>query len=148
MHATLAARDLGPYLIALGLLILVLMVAAVGLLYFRSRVLASRADSDHGAGLLTSLRAMRDRGEISLEEYDAARHAMAARAAARVKGADPDPPKKVPAIPKAVAPEGGVTRASETPGELRAKPGFDLTGRPLPRPGREGSGPRVGDGSS
>jgi hypothetical protein len=134
MHAMLAARDLGPYLIALGLMILVLMVATVGLLYFRSRVLGGRADSDHGAGLLQNLRAMRDRGEISIEEYDAARRAMVTRAAAR--NASAEMPLPAPTPPPRVKPAGGAAqtaaKGAESPGERRARPGYDLTGRPLP----------------
>jgi hypothetical protein len=134
MHL-LAAKDLGPYLTVLGLMILLLVVATAGILWFRARILArAQAESDHQASLLKNLRAMRDRGEITLEEYDSARRAMASRLAGRpvtAGGATSAPAAQVARRPAAPAGEGE---------ELRARPGYDLTGRPLPKPGAGGPG--------
>jgi len=112
----LAARDLGPYLIWLGVMMAAVIAAGVVLLILRSRVLGKgRAASE--SGLLDNLRAMRDRGEISPEEFDAAKSAMAGR----IAGA---PAQPAPAPKKKIAPRTG---------DRVAPPGFDLTGRPLPR---------------
>lgn len=59
---------------------------------------------------------MRDRGEISEEEYDQTRRTIAARAAGR------EPPE--PPSPVDWAGESGRV----------ARPGYDLTGEPLPGP--------------
>jgi putative oligomerization/nucleic acid binding protein len=121
----LAARDLGPYLIWLGVMMAAVIVAGVFLLILRGSVLGKgRARSE--AGLLENLRSMRERGEISPEEFDAAKSAMASRMAG---GA--------PAGPAASPKKAGVPRA----GERVAPPGFDLTGRPLPAKRDEGRPP-------
>lgn len=154
MPLLLASRDLTPFLTWLGVMILLLVVVGVGLMVFRARVLAkSGHDLEVTGGLLRDLRAMRDRGEISIEEYERARRAMAARAAARAdaraaaRGDDPIldaasaalsggviGEKKKLASEEEVAAKRAQVRGSQE-GELRARPGFDLTGRPLPKPG-------------
>jgi hypothetical protein len=131
----LAARDLGPFLTTLGVMIVVLVVATAGLLWFRARVLARSAGAEPGEGLLKSLRDMRDRGEISPEEYDAARRAMALR---RAGSGQPDGPARIAAPPARPDPAAGkATDQSPAPTEFRARPGYDLTGRPLPPGARD-----------
>jgi hypothetical protein len=101
-------------IILLGALIVVVVIAGLVIMKVRSSMLSKGSESDEG--IFAGLRAMRDAGELSLEEYDAARKRLAAKAAGR-------PPPPVPA------------RTAAT-GALRARPGFDLTGAPLPRPGQ------------
>jgi hypothetical protein len=97
------------YLIWLGLALIVLIAAGLVIFWLRRRVLGSDA-RQADAGLFDQLRSMRDRGEMSVEEYDAAKAAMVAR----VSGKPPAPGAKA----------GSSDRI--------AKPGFDLTGAPLP----------------
>jgi hypothetical protein len=109
----------------------VTMVAGLVLLALRRRVLGGAGEGLERQGrLLDELRGMRDRGEISAAEFDAAKGAMAARLTGKEVPRPPMPP--------------GATRAAD--GSLVAKPGVDLTGAPLPR-GSEG-GARAAGGSS
>lgn len=101
------------YLLWLGLAVVLLILAGLAVMWLRRRVLGVDADKMQ-AGLFEELRAMRDRGEMSIEEYDAAKATMVARASGK-----PVPLRAKP-------------RASS--GERVAKPGFDLTGAPLPPP--------------
>jgi hypothetical protein len=121
----LAVRDMGPYLTWLGVLIAAVVVAGVLLLIFRASVLGKGKGATE-AGLMENLRSMRDRGEISPEEFDSARSAMAARMA----GASAAQPGT--ALKKKRSPQGG---------DRVAPPGFDLTGRPLPAKPDEGRAP-------
>jgi hypothetical protein len=118
----LAARELGPYLIWLGVMMAAVTVAGVALLIFRASVLG-KGKAAAEAGILDSLRSMRERGEISQEEFDAARSAMVTRMAGRAAAS--------PAVPPS-------PRAKASGGERVAPPGFDLTGRPLPPAPDEG----------
>ncbi len=109
--------SLVPFLAWLGVAIAILAVAGVVLLLYRRKVLAKDAGRDEQAGLMDNLRAMRDRGELSPDEYDAAKRAMVARFSGPTSGASPRPVRKPAAGDARVAP-----------------PGVDLTGAPLPRP--------------
>lgn len=102
---------IGEALLWLGGMIVLLMIAAGGVLVLRARLLDRGARSGGPGLFLDELRAMRDRGELSPAEYDAARSAMAARLAGgpRSDAGSPD-----------------------SPATLRARPGVDLTGDPLP----------------
>lgn len=102
--------SVGTFLTVLGLMIAALVAAGLILLAYRRRVLAND-DPTTDASLMQSLRDMRDRGEISREEFDA----MRARMAAKLRDRTPPP------------------RPEPSPSERRARPGFDLTGAPLPR---------------
>ena len=114
------AKSIGPYVTWIGVMMGALALVTIAILAFRTRVLGKDSGGDQG-GMLDDLRAMRDRGEISPEEFDAAKAAMISRLApARVSGATP--PKPAPASKP--RPAGG----------LVARPGFDLTGEPLPKP--------------
>jgi hypothetical protein len=73
---------------------------------------------------------MQERGELSREEFDAARASVTARLAGR------EPESRGVSAPRAS--DGGVA--------LRAKPGFDLAGDPLPGAG-EGGGEHDTDDS-
>jgi hypothetical protein len=105
-------------LISVAVVIVVVALGGSALLMFRRR-LFDKGGPDPG-GLLDSLRAMRDRGQITPAEFDAARKRMAAKMA----GVAP-PPSAAPRAP------------ARDPALRTARPGFDLTGAPLPtaRPG-------------
>ena len=100
-------------LIYLGIGVGIVVVAGLIVLWLRKRMLAA----DRGAaetGLLDDLREMRTRGEITDEEFTAAKQAMTARLAGEL---GVKPPVRMP-----------------PPGSVVAKPGFDLTGAKLPEP--------------
>jgi hypothetical protein len=114
-----ATRRMGEYLATVGVLIVVVVAAALVLLKYRGRLLARDSDAALHEGLFENLRRMRNQGRLTQEEYDAARRKMVAKAAGK---APPAPPATGAAI-RPVA-----------PGEVRARPGYDLTGAPLPPP--------------
>jgi hypothetical protein len=117
-------KSITPYAIWIGVMIGALVVAAVVLLIFRSRVL-SKDSGTVSSGMLDELRAMLNRGDLTQEEFDAAKAAMVAKLAPR--------PASVPAaVLKPKAKPVATTDARVAP------PGFDLTGRPLPKPRDEG----------
>lgn len=105
-----ANRNLGPMLLQLGLLIVLVLVLGVVILAVR-KAMFKDDNADAGGSLFDDLRRMRDSGEISELEYDYLRKCIAARAAGK------DLPPRPPELEQA---------------ELRARPGFDLTGAPLP----------------
>lgn len=116
------ARSIGPFLATLGILILVLTLAGVALVIYRARVLSKGRGQDE-MSIMESLREMKQRGEISPEEFEQVK----SRTAARLRG-EAVPPGLTPA-PHAALPGTKGPQAAE----LRAKPGFDLTGAPLPK---------------
>ena len=115
-----ANNSVVPALALLGGLIVVIVLAGLGVLYLRRNVLGHRGSAAAEEGLFDELRKMRDAGTLSREEYERAKRRMVAK----VTGATPARPAKtahpVPAPP--------------SEGEIRSKPGFDLTGTPLPKP--------------
>jgi len=98
----------------------VLMIATIAgfwsAMWIRNRALREETGDDEGL-TLGALRSMHARGELSDEEYEAARAAVLARA-----GVDPSKAGSA-------ASAGGYER--------HAGPGVDLTGAPLPRPAAE-----------
>ncbi len=69
--------DAGRVLVIIGLVVVVVTLAGIGILWFRRRVLAPPPGTgEMSQGFLDELRAMRDRGEMSHEEYEAARRSM------------------------------------------------------------------------
>ena len=117
---------MGPYLVWVGMMIVVVIIATGVLMAYRRRILSPGDDASVTSGrLLEGLTAMRDRGEISVEEFEVARASMVAR------------------LSGARAREGG-SGSGIRPGSEASKvsrQGFDLTGDPLP-----GSGDGFGDG--
>ena len=119
-----AEKSITPYATWIGVMIGALVIAALVLLIFRRRVLA-KDSGGVSAGMLDELRAMLQRGDLTQEEFDAAKAAMVAKLAAK-PGAAPAAMLKPKARPAA-------------PADVRvARPGFDLTGRPLPKARDEG----------
>lgn len=71
--------DILPVVLWLGILIVVTIVGGLVVLAIRKRILARSSDGADEGSLMDSLRAMRDRGELSPEEFEATRRAMIER---------------------------------------------------------------------
>ncbi len=123
-------KELLPYVLTVGAMIVLVTVAGVVLYIIRGRLFAPSGTKDvNPGGVLETMRAMRDRGEVSEEEYRAAQAAIVAKATAKKADSGGARPGSNP------------TKNRTTAGahdELRARPGFDLTGEPLP-PGFQGA---------
>lgn len=99
-----------------GVLIALVLVLGIVVMLVRKRVFSDEEREADGAGLVTSLRAARNRGDISQEEYE---HTLR-RIRGRLTGEPLPPPAREP-------------RQGVDPGqERRAPPGVDLAGDPLP----------------
>ncbi len=105
--------ELKPVLISIGALIVVVVVLGFVLLAMRKRMFGGSEDGEVAGSMFEDLRRLREKGEISEVEYDYVRKCIAARVAGR----------ELPPRPEGLAPEAE---------ELRARPGFDLTGAPIP----------------
>jgi hypothetical protein len=108
-----STKDLTEVLVLLGVLIGLVVLTGLLMLIVRRRMMSRNADAALGGSVFEDLRRMRDEAQISELEYEYLRRCLAAKAAGR------EPPPRPPEL--------GVDA-----GELRAKPGFDLTGEPLP----------------
>lgn len=91
-----SAAQTGEVLLWVGVLIAMIMVATIAILIMRKRLLAEDGQADSGS-FMDELREARNRGEITPEEFDAAR----ARLIEKMKGTGPDPaaalrPKRKP----------------------------------------------------
>ncbi len=121
------ARDPLAVVIPVAVLIIVVVGAGLLIMHIRGRMLRKASDNATTGSWLDELRAMHRRGEVSDQEYQAARASLLAR----VTGA-PIPPPSRPADPSArIAP-----------------PGFDLTGAPLPPPPTDPDNPSTPSPSS
>lgn len=115
-----ASSTSADVVIWVGVLIVAVLLLGALILLVRKRMLAK---DKHGAdNWIGDLRQMHKRGELSTEEYESARRALTAKfaAGAGANAATPTPRPTRPPAPRAAT------------SELRAKPGFDLTGAPLP----------------
>ena len=117
-------------MILIAAVIVLVMIAGIILYLMRDRLLGNESEEMSGSGgILEAMRGMRDRGEISEEEYRTAQAAIVAKASAKkTDGQETEKPKPV----KIQTTDGKV-------GELRAAPGFDLTGERLPPAARGAS---------
>jgi len=106
-------QDLNAMFVNLGIVVALVLVAGVVMLMVRKRIFAAGLDDETGGSMFEDLRRMRDAGEISIEEYEYLRKCIVAK----VSGHEPPP-----------RPAGLV----DSIGELRAKPGYDLAGDPIP----------------
>lgn len=116
-------------------LIGLVMLGGLLVMLFRRQLLAKDAGQpDHGS-VMESIRAMRDAGQISNAEYEAMKRRMVdaiRHGSTPFTGAPPPAPPGI--ATRAPAP----TLPAPGPKNQRvAKPGFDLTGAPLPRPPRQ-----------
>ncbi|MFG0260372.1 MAG: SHOCT domain-containing protein [Phycisphaerales bacterium JB041] len=118
----MTGKELLPYILTVGVMIVLVMAAGIALYVVRGRLFGKDGPKqlDHG-GVLETMRAMRDRGEISEEEYRTTQAALVAKATE--KRASPSAPEADPIKTQT---------STGQPGDRRAKPGFDLTGDPLP----------------
>lgn len=87
------AAGLTRILIPVAGLIVVAVLGGLGVMAVRRRMLAKDTAAADQGGLLDDLRKMRDRGQITPDEFDAARKSIAAKLAGRpVATARPKPP--------------------------------------------------------
>jgi len=101
-------------------MIVAVMVLGIVILLIRRKLLTRETDA--AADWLAELRRLHKSGEMSTQEYDAARKALTTQIARRLP---------VTAKPAAGPPPAPIIRALPVD-QLVARPGFDLTGRPLP----------------
>jgi hypothetical protein len=87
-------RDTSVVVTWVVVLIGVIMVGGLVLMWMRRKIFAAEAAEQQASGLMESLRKMRDSGQMSQEEYDATRKAMATRIAGGSPAAAPASPTK------------------------------------------------------
>lgn len=128
----MSGKELLPYILTVGVMIVLVMAAGIALYVVRGRLFGKDGPNqlDHG-GVLETMRAMRDRGEISEEEYRTTQAALVAKATEK---------RDVAAAAQSAPGPTRIQTSPERPVSRRAKPGFDLTGDPLPPSRRSGSG--------
>lgn len=138
----------GEVVMWVGALIVVLIVGAGLIMMLRNRALRSADDASTDKGVFDSLRRMHERGEISDEEFNAARDSIIKRLRTKTSSENVDPPQSGDAKTLKPTKSGGEdpTPESDEPERVfRAKPGHDLFGRPLPGSGGAGNdGPDAG----
>lgn len=84
------AKAYGQLWLGVGLLIALTIIAGLILMRYRRGVLGAAADSEGGESLLQMLRRARDRGEMTEEEFQAARRKLVGDLAAKVKAPSKD----------------------------------------------------------
>lgn len=132
-------------LMVIGGLIVAVIALGIVMLVVRRRLFAKDSAMSGDQSIMEQLRSMHKRGDLTEEEYDAARRTMAAKIAKRTK-------KELPADESAGYAEkmrrgaraAGSGRSSAMPDPPSAAPraqtalpGYDLTGEPLPTPKKE-----------
>jgi hypothetical protein len=126
-HTVAQTTHVGEAVMWLAVMLVVVVVGALVVLALRRRLQGE--DEGEREGLdLGVLRRMRAEGRLTEAEYEAARAAIVARHGVS---------------------EAGPTVSPLDPRTVRARPGVDLTGAPLPKPqrGAEGAGERDPGGS-
>ena len=133
-----------PVLICVGVLIACAMIGGTLVVILRRKMLDRQTASDANRSLMEHLRDAHARGEMSDAEYEQARKSIASRVSQvldtkRAGGLFELPsPKRRPARPitasLAADEPAKPARASPPSPEIRAPPGYDLTGAPLPKP--------------
>ncbi len=117
-----AGAPVGSIVLWMIVMIVMVVVGGIVLLGVRRRFLDDGEDVGSGVLDLHALRAMRDRNELTEDEFERARERIL-----RSYGADTS----------------ALATTSPLDGSLRARPGFDLAGDPLP--GSEGDSASGGD---
>ena len=79
------AKAYGQLWLGVGLMIALTIIAGLILMRYRRGVLQAQAESEGGEGLLQMLRRARDRGEMTEEEFQAARRKLVGDLAAKIK---------------------------------------------------------------
>lgn len=146
-----AAGNVPAVLIRIAALVAIVLVGATIILWVRRRLFAPQKPVGPGMSM-EQLRRLRDRGELSPEEYDSLRLAVVQQASGNAApggggvrpGAAPGGGRESVAGAGEAGSEGGVRDGWD----VRSEPGYDLTGRPLP--GEEGAAesPENGEGPS
>jgi hypothetical protein len=113
--------------VAVAALIIAVVIAGLAVMHIRGRLLRKHDDRSSTESWLDELRAMHRRGEVSDEEFQAASASLLARVTGSPVPAPPPAPSTGPAR--------GLPRHLGDPSTRTARPGFDLTGAPLPTPG-------------
>lgn len=90
------AKAYGQLWLGVGLLIALTIIAGLILMRYRRGVLRADADSEGGEGLLQMLRRARDRGEMTEEEFQAARRKLVGDLAAKIKSPAKDEVRRRP----------------------------------------------------
>lgn len=117
----------GPGSAALWMIALLVLVAVGGYILVGLRRQLLQDAEDGGEGLtLHSLRVLHAEGKLSDEEFERTKAVILAE----FTGRQESPPRSQAMLP----------RSHPLPEEIRALPGFDLTGEPLPRFGEEAEG--------
>lgn len=95
-----SAEGLSRILIPIGGLIVLAVVGGMGVMAVRRRLLSKDSAATDQGGLLDDLRRMRDTGQISAEEFDAARKSIAAKLSGKpLRAGPPDPGVQGPRTP-------------------------------------------------
>lgn len=110
----LAQVEFGRYVVALGVLLAFVIVAGLVVLVIRRRLLGSEGGSDDSGGVFGQLRGMRDRGEISDEEFERIRGVMIDR----MRGGDERPGSATGSITESSRPPS--SSPPERPGETES----------------------------
>lgn len=124
----------------IGAFIVAVVVLGIVILVVRRRLFVKDHEMAASRSLMDQLREMRDRGEMSDEEYERTRKALANKVAAEFKK-----PSGNPAGPERASPGGRSVRMNrmgvpQSGVEAKvARPGYDLTGEPLPGGKQPGS---------
>lgn len=114
---SLAQSGLAAAALWIAVLLAVVVGASIVLLVVRRRLLGEQSE-DAGLGItLEDLRRMHARGELTDDEFAAAKRVVIGEAGGEADAAGPG--------------------TNPVTGARRARPGFDLTGTPLPRPESE-----------
>lgn len=115
----------GQAVVWIAVLIVVVIAAGIGVMVLRRRFLGSdRSPAGDPGSLLESLRAMRDSGEMSTDEFEQARAALLHKATGK---------------PVTRRKAGSGAKPPIAKSDIRsAEPGFDLAGDPLPKPDTSG----------
>lgn len=115
------SMDVGAIMVWAGVLVVVVIGGGLALFWIRRRLLASDAATGGDAVSLQTLRDMKARGELSDAEFEAAKAVVLEQlGGVGIRGGAGDP--------------AAALRPKSPPADRRARPGFDLTGEPLPRP--------------
>ena len=140
------SRDVGTVLVTTGLLIGAVILGGLILMWLRRRMTTeTRGGSD--ATVMESLREMRDSGAISAEEYEAARQGVIERMRGEIQTGSTGAANSSGVAGVTKSPTRSATGLGRRlPGDSAvARPGFDLTGAPLP-PTSDGEPPTTGEG--
>lgn len=80
------APAMGPVLVWIGVLIAITLLAGLGILWYRRRVLSTENAAGEGS-LMEEFRRMRDSGEMTVEEYESARKVIVSKLSEKARAA-------------------------------------------------------------